>query len=214
MQFHIVSCKLINYVGLTKQTSLCFLRQRGLAVSMNKKLNDPTNALIKRKTLAGHRRTLLVGILFTAICSLTGCGAGEALNSAIANVVEGKDRVQGSRAQTTKGQVYNCRVKSITGLEPSGMMEESSRTRALFTSTSTSFTFNETTGELRGDGFSPLKMITLQKGTSENTAIGYSIFKGSVSSGIAVLRIRNWEVGLPFLFLDSATLSTGSCESL
>ena len=71
--------------------------------------------------------------------------------------------------------------------------------------------FDENTGVLSGEGFSPLKMTLLQRGTNENTAIGYSTYKGSASSGIAVLRIKSWEVGLPFLFLDSSILLTGSC---
>jgi hypothetical protein len=93
------------------------------------------------------------------------------------------------------------------------MMEESPRTNALFNSSSKSFIFDEATGILSGDGFTPLEMIVLQKGTNENSSIGYSIFKGNVSSGIAVLRIKKWEVGLPFLFLDSSTLWTGSCDT-
>lgn len=184
---------------------------------MNKRLKHLTNTMTEGKTVVCLRRTLLLGVLFTTISGLAGCGAADGLNKVIANAVGDKNRVQAIRAQTTKGQVYNCKVRSVTGLEPSGMMEENPRTKALLTSTSStsmSFIFDEKTGVLRGKGFNPLKMTILQEGTNENSAIGYSTFKGSVSSGIAVLRIQNWEVGLPFLFLDSATLWTGTCETM
>jgi hypothetical protein len=184
---------------------------------MNKKFNPHTSTLALGKTVGGYRRSLLLGVLFTTISTLAGCGAGEGLNNIIAKAVGDKNAVQRSRAPATKSQVYNCKVRSITRLEPSGLMEESPATKALFTSTSStpkSFIFDEKTGVLRGDGFKPLEMTILQKGTNENSAIGYSTFKGSVSSGIAVLRIKKWEVGLPFLFLDSATLWTGSCETM
>ena len=181
---------------------------------MNKKFNPHTNTLALGKTVGGYRRSLILGVLFVAISVLAGCSIPRALNNAIANAVEGEGRAQVSKAQIAKDLVYNCKVISITGLEPNGMMEESPRTKALFTSTSMSFTFDEKTGVLRGDGFNPLKMDVLQKGSNENSAIGYSTYKGRVSSGIAVMRIKNWEVGLPFIFLDSATLWTGSCETM
>jgi hypothetical protein len=184
---------------------------------MNKRLKHVNSTLTGGKTSVCLRRTILLGVLYITISSLAGCGAGEGLNNIIAKAVGDKKAVQGSRAQTTRGQVYSCKVKSITELEPSGLMEENPSTKALFTSTSStsnSFTFDERTGVLSGDGFNPLEMTILQKGTNENSAIGYSTFKGTVSSGIAVMRIKNWEVGLPFIFLDSATLWTGSCETM
>ena len=181
---------------------------------MSKKFNYYTNTLAVGKSVAENQRSLLLCVLLIAISILAGCSIPSTLNDVIANAVEGEGRAQVSKAQTAKGLIYNCKVISITGLESNGMMEESPRTKALFTSTSMSFTFDEKTGVLRGDGFNPLKMDVLQKGSNENSAIGYSTYKGRVSSGIAVLRIKKWEVGLPFLFLDSATLWTGSCETL
>ena len=181
---------------------------------MNKKLNSRTNTLAVGKTVAGYRHSLLLGFLFVSIIVSAGCSIPRVLNDAIANAVEGEGSAKVNKAQTTKDLAYNCKVISITGLEPSGTMEESPRTKALYTSTSMSFTFDEKTGVLRGEGFDPLKMDVLQKGSNENSAIGYSTYKGRKSSGIAVLRIKKWEVGLPFLFLDSATLWTGSCETM
>ena len=178
---------------------------------MIEKIKSITKEPNGEKTLVRSCRTLLVGLVYTAVFGLAGCGGAEYLNDVIANAV-GDKTAQVRRGQTSTSYVYNCLVKSITGLEPSGMMEESSRTNALFNSNSKSFIFDEATGVLSGEGFNPLKMIVLQKGTNENSSIGYSTFKGNVSSGIAVLRIKKWEVGMPFLFLDSSTLWTGSCE--
>jgi hypothetical protein len=178
---------------------------------MSDKLKHLKKKLTGERNLASSCRALLMSFICVAIGSLAGCGGAEYLNDAIANAVGDKKR-QARMAQTTIDQVYNCKVKSITGLEPSGMMEKSTKANKLFTTNSMSFIFDETTGILSGDGFNPLKMIVLQKGSNENSAIGYSTYKGSVSSGIAVLRIKKWEMNLPFLFLDSATLWTGSCE--
>lgn len=185
---------------------------RGTFYFMSEKLKYLTKELAGERTLVRSCRILLLGLIYITVLSLAGCGGAQYLNDAIANAV-GDKKVQGYRAQNTISHAYNCTVKSITGLEPSGMMEESPRTNALFNSNSRSFIFDEASGVLSGDGFKPLKMIVLQKGTNENSSIGYSTFKGNVSSGIAVLRIKKWEVGLPFLFLDSSTLWTGSCKT-
>lgn len=174
-----------------------------------------TNTLTVAQGLVGLRRTLVLGVLFTAIGILAGCSNPlKILNDAIGNAVEGEGMVQVSEAQTTKDQIYNCNVSSITGLEPSGLMEESSRTKALFTSTSKSFTFDDRTGILRGYGYNPLKMTVLETGSDENSTVGYSTYKGNVSSGVAVFQIKKWKGGLPFLFLDNTTLWTGSCKTM
>ncbi len=177
---------------------------------MRKKLKHITNALIVKKTQSVPRGSLVLGLMFTAIFGLAGCSPAQYLNDAIANAV-GDKRVQGDRARITKGQIYDCTVKSITVLGSSGFMEENPKTKSLYTTNPKKIIFNETTGILSGEGFSPLKMKVLQRGTDENSAIGYTTYKGRASSGIAVLRIKSWEVGLPFLFLDSSILSTGSC---
>ena len=177
---------------------------------MSKKLNHFTNALIAIKPLFAPRCSLVIGLMFTAFFGLAGCSPGQYLNDAIANAV-GDKRIQRSKARVTKGKIYDCTIRSVTMLGPSGLMEETPKTKTLYTANSMNIMFDETTGILSGEGFSPLKMTVLQIGTSENSSIGYSTYQGSASSGIAVLRIKKWEVGLPFLFLDSSILSTGSC---
>jgi hypothetical protein len=178
---------------------------------MNKKLKHLTKALTGRGVKVSLSRTMFLGLMFTAISGLVGCSNPMiAMNNAIANAV-GDKRVQGKGAKTIKGQIYSCNVRSITRLGPSGTMEENPSTNVSLAPNSKSFIFDETTGILSEDGFSPLKMIVMQIGTNENSSIGYSTYKGSASSGIAVLRIQKWEVGLPFLFLDSSVLWTGSC---
>ena len=179
---------------------------------MSEKLKYFTQELNGEMSLLRLYRILLLSLIYTAIYSLAGCGGAQYLNDAIANVA-GDKRVQVRKGQSSVSHIYKCQVKSITGLEPSGLMEESPRTIALFNSNSMSFIFDEATGILSGEGFNPLEMIILQKGTTENSSIGYSTFKGNVSSGIAILRIQRWEAGLPFLFLDSSTLWTGSCKT-
>jgi len=178
---------------------------------MNKKLKHLTNTLAGRGVQVSLSRTLFLGLMFTAISGLVGCtNPMVAMNNAIANAV-GDKRVQGRSAKTIKGQIYSCNVRSITRLGPSGTMEENPSTNVSLAPNSKSFIFDETTGILSEDGFSPLKMSVLQIGTDENSAIGYSTYEGTASSGIAVLRIQKWEVGSPFLFLDSSVLWTGSC---
>ena len=179
---------------------------------MNKKLKHLTNALTGRKAQVSTPCTLFLGLMFMAISGLSGCSLPDHLNSAIANAV-GDKRIKVSEAQIIKGQVYDCNVRRVTQLGPSGTMEENPNNNVLLTSNSQSFIFDESTGILRGDGFRPLEMSVLQQGTNENSAIGYSTYKGIASSGIAVLRIQKWEVGLPFLFLDSAILWTGFCKT-
>ena len=168
---------------------------------MSEELKHLPETLTGEKTLVGSYRTLLLGVICIATLGLAGCVGAEYLNDKIASAV-GDKTTQLKKAQSPINHTYNCKVKGISGLEPSGMMEETPRTIALFNSNPMSFIFDEATGILSGDGFNPLKMTVLQKGTKENSSIGYSIFKGNVSSGIAVLRIKKWEVGLPFLFLD------------
>ena len=178
---------------------------------MNKKLNHFTNALTMRNLFFASRSFLVLGITFTAIFGLTGCSSpAQYLNDAIANAV-GDKRMQRNKVRNIKGNIYDCTIMSITTLGPSGLMEENPKTRSLYTANSKSIIFDENTGIMSGKGFSPLKMNVLQIGTNENSSIGYSTYQGSASSGIAVLRIKKWEVGLPFLFLDSSILSTGSC---
>jgi hypothetical protein len=182
---------------------------------MNKKMKYRTNILTVEQGLVGLRRSLLLGALFTAISILAGCSNPlKTLNDTISKAVEGEGRVQVSEAPTTKDQIYNCNVSSITGLESSGLMEENPRTKALFASTSRSFTFDDRTGILRGYGYNPLKMTVLQTGSNENSAVGYSVHKGTVSSGLAVFQIKKWEGDLTFLFLDNTTLWTGSCKTM
>jgi hypothetical protein len=180
---------------------------------MREKLTHFIKARTVGKIFAGLYHALFLSLVFAAISGLSGCSVPQYMNDKIASAVGDSRLKLGTKARTTEGQVYNCRVRSITGLERSGMMEESARTKALFTTKSMSFIYDETTGILSGDGFLPLKMTILQKGTNENSAIGYSKYEGSASSGIAVLQIRKWEVGLPFLFLDSSDLWTGTCET-
>jgi hypothetical protein len=179
---------------------------------MNKKLKHLTSILTGKRAHVSPRCALFLGLIFMATSGLAGCSVPKYMNSAIANAV-GDKRVQDSEVSTIKGQVYTCNVRTVTRLGPSGTMEENPNSNVLIASNSENFIFDETTGILSGDGFSPLKMSVLQIGTNENSAIGYSRYKGSASSGIAVLRIQKWEVGLPFLFLDSATLWTGSCNT-
>jgi hypothetical protein len=186
--------------------------QEGLNLFMNKKLKHLTSILTGKRAQVSLRFTLFLGLMFIAISGLAGCSVPEYLNSTIANAV-GDKRVQGRQPRTIKGQVYTCNVRSVKRLGPSGTMEENSNSNVLLASNSENFIFDETTGILSGDGFSPLKMSVLQIGTNENSTIGYSTYKGDASSGIAVLRIQKWEVGLPFLFLDSAILWTGSCNT-
>ena len=177
---------------------------------MNKKLKHLTNTLTGKRAQVSLRYTLFLGLMFTVISGLAGCSVGEYMNKAVANAI-GDKRVEGRSAQTIKGQIYSCNLRSITRLGPSGTMEENPSTNVSLAPNSKSFIFDETTGILSEDGFSPLKMSVLQIGTDENSAIGYSTYEGTASSGIAVLRIQKWEVGSPFLFLDSSVLWTGFC---
>ena len=177
---------------------------------MSKKLNQFTKVPTVKNTQIDSRFSLVLGVVFLAFFGLAGCSPAQYLNDAIANAV-GDKRIQRGKARVIKGNIYDCTIRSVTMLGPSGLMEENPKTKTLYTANSMNLVFDETTGILSGGGFSPLKMTVLQRGTNENSSIGYSTYQGSASSGIAVLRIKKWEVGLPFLFLDSSILTTGSC---
>ena len=184
---------------------------RDLIFFMRKKLKHLNDATTLKEPPVVSRFYLVLGLMFITVFGLAGCSSpAQYLNDAIANAV-GDKRMQRGKVQIIKGQIYDCTVMSITMLGPSGLMEENSKIKTLYTSSPKNISFDENTGVLSGEGFSPLKMTLLQRGSNENTAIGYSTYKGSASSGIAVLRIKSWEVGLPFLFLDSSILLTGSC---
>ena len=110
------------------------------------------------------------------------------------------------------GNLYICNALEIQSLSPSGKLEETDYDNRLLQRLG-DVTFDEASGILR-DGIGTYEMQIVQQGTSENSTIAIDTYQGAVAAGSDVFRIATWEENMPFLYLRSSTVYTGTCKRM
>ena len=118
------------------------------------------------------------------------------------------------RSWGAEGRLYSCEIKDVMSLGDNGIMTRTDWDKASHEKWKT-FTFDEMTGIFRyGNSDVSRKMVVVQKGSTENSAIGLFTYRGAASAGADVLRIATFTKGMPFMFVDTDQLYTGSCKKL
>ena len=113
-----------------------------------------------------------------------------------------------------EGRLYLCKTEDVQELGENGRHERNMVTKQSMQLYSR-FTFDEETGLLRmGSAGIIRKMKVVQKGTSENSAVGLFTYHGPGSAGADVFRIRVWEDEMPLMFVDTDSVYTGRCKPI
>lgn len=108
--------------------------------------------------------------------------------------------------------LYSCATIEIQQLAANGNLDATDATQQQFGTVKTIY-FDEASGVMR-DGIGTYNMEVIQKGTADNSLVAIDVYRGAGDSGADVFRIATWQEKMPFLYLRTATVYTGTCKRM
>tara|TARA_R110000765_G_scaffold243110_1_gene345525 strand:+ start:32 stop:427 length:396 start_codon:yes stop_codon:yes gene_type:complete len=111
-----------------------------------------------------------------------------------------------------KADLFICSINEVKQLRESGKLEETDWTKGL--KKITPHIVFDSDNALMRKSKNVQKFEIIQKGSSQNSLIATRSFKGLARIVFSLFKVKTWESGLPYLFIEDNSVYTGNCERL
>ena len=115
-----------------------------------------------------------------------------------------------------QADLFKCSINEVKQLGEAGELEETDWTKSLkkFTPHIVFDSDNSTMRHRKNVTWDDQKFEIIQKGSSQNSLIAIRSFRGVARTVFSLFRVKTWDSGLPYLFIEDDSVYNGNCERL